>query len=108
MSFITLSDIPAKEIVKGFRGRFVHSKNITIAHWEVKQGTSIPVHQHVNEMIVNVIEGKLELTIDKETRLLTAGMAAVIDANVPHTAKGITDCKLIDVFYPLRPEYNND
>ena len=108
MSFIKISDINPKEIVKGFNGRFIHSKNITIAYWEIREGATIPPHSHINEMIVNVMEGKLQLTIGTETRVLEAGMAAIIDAHVQHTATGITDCKVLDVFYPARPEYNND
>jgi quercetin dioxygenase-like cupin family protein len=107
MSFIKISDIKAKEVVPGFRGRFIHSANITVAYWDIKAGSSIPVHHHVHEMIVNVISGKLELTIDKETQVLEAGMAAIIPSNIPHTAKGLTDCKIIDVFYPVRTDYNN-
>lgn len=102
-----MSEIRPKEIVPGFHGRFIHSKNMTIAYWEIKEGASIPVHNHVNEMIVNVIEGRLELTIGTKTKILEPGMAAVIDSNVKHTARGIIDCKVIDVFHPVRPEYNN-
>jgi quercetin dioxygenase-like cupin family protein len=58
-------------------------------------------------MIVNVISGKLQLTIGDETKVLEPGMAAVIPSNVPHTAKGITDCNVIDVFYPIREDYYN-
>jgi quercetin dioxygenase-like cupin family protein len=108
MSFIHVSDIKPKEIVPGFYGRFVHSENITIAYWDIKKGATIPTHQHINEMVVNVISGSLELTIANETRVITGGMAAVIPANVPHKATGITDCQVIDVFYPLRKEYQNE
>lgn len=108
MSFINVSDIKPKEIVPGFHGRFIHSANMTVAYWDIKKGSAIPPHQHVHEMMVNVIEGQLELTIDKETKVLYAGMAAVIPSNVPHLAKALTDCKVIDMFYPVRPEYNND
>ena len=107
MSFIKLSDVEEKEIVAGFRGRFIHSANITVAYWKIKAGATIPIHHHVHEMIVNVIEGQLELTIDGETKVLHAGMARVIPSNVPHTAKGITDCFVIDVFSPVREDYKN-
>jgi quercetin dioxygenase-like cupin family protein len=103
MGFIDVNNIRPKEIVPGFHGRFYHSANMTIAYWEIKAGSSIPVHNHIQEMVVNVIEGNLELTIDKETRILEA----VIPSNVPHTAKGISDCRVIDIFHPSRPEYNN-
>lgn len=105
MSFHTLSQIPSKEIVPGFNGKFIHSKNITVAHWEIRAGNAIPLHQHVHEMIVNVISGKLELTVDQETRILEAGMVAIIPSMVPHKAKGVTDCYVIDVFYPVREDY---
>ena len=65
------------------------------------------MHQHVNEMIVNVITGELELTIGNEKKVLKAGMCAVIAGNVPHTANALTDCYVIDVFYPVRSEYRN-
>jgi quercetin dioxygenase-like cupin family protein len=107
MSFIQVSDIKPKEIVPGFHGRFVHSENITIAYWDIKKGSTIPLHQHINEMIVNVITGSLELTIGSEKRVMESGMAAVIPSNIPHTAKALTDCYVIDVFYPLRKEYQN-
>ncbi len=105
--FVDLSDLQAKQIVPGFNGKFLHSENITVAHWDIKAGSSIPPHQHVNEMIVNVISGKLELTIGPEKKILSAGMCGIIPGNVPHTAFAHTDCYVIDVFYPVRSEYTN-
>jgi quercetin dioxygenase-like cupin family protein len=107
MSFIKTSEINPKEIAPGFFGRFIHTENMTIAYWEIKQGSSIPVHHHVHEMTVNVISGKLQLTIADETQILEPGTVGVIPSNIPHTATAITDCKVIDVFYPVRKDYNN-
>jgi len=105
MNFIDLSDVKEKEIVPGFFGKFIHSANTTVAHWRMKAGSTIPSHQHVHEMIVNVIEGKLQLTIGNETKVLEPGMCGIIPSNVQHTAKAITDCYVIDVFYPVRQDY---
>ena len=105
MSFIKINDITPKEIVPGFQGRFIHSANITVAYWDMKSGASIPLHQHVHEMIVNVIEGRLQLTVGTDTKVLEPGMAAIIPSNVPHTAKALTECRVIDVFYPVREDY---
>ena len=107
MPFIKLSSITAKEIVPGFKGKFIHTEKTTVAYWEIKEGSSIPVHNHVHEMTVNVIAGKLQLTIGDETQVLEPGMVGVIPSNVPHTAKALTDCRVIDVFYPVRTDYNN-
>jgi quercetin dioxygenase-like cupin family protein len=105
MRFINVNDIRPKELVPGFNGRFIHGDGISVAYWDIKAGHSIPVHHHVHEMIVNVIRGKLELTIGDETKVLEAGMAGIIPSNVPHTAKAVTDCFVIDVFHPVREDY---
>lgn len=107
MSFISLKDIRPTEIVPGFNGRFIHSEKITIAYWDIREGSTIPVHQHVHEMMVNVISGKLQLTIGDETKILEPGIVGVIPSNIPHTAKALTDCQVIDVFYPVRTDYQN-
>lgn len=107
MAFIDIKAINPKEVAPGFHGRFVHGDNISVAHWEIKAGSSIPAHQHVHEMIVNVISGKLELTIGDEVKILESGMGATIPSNIPHRATALTDCYVIDVFHPVRADYVN-
>lgn len=103
--FIDSKEITPREIAPGFFGRFMHSEKMSIAYWEAKAGAEIPLHSHIHEMIVNVIEGKLELTVGEETRIIENGLVAFIPGDVPHKAKAITDCKIIDVFYPVREDY---
>ena len=105
MPFINIADIRAREIVPGYHGRFIHSDNITIAYWDITKDSVIPTHSHVQEMMVNVLEGKLELTIGNETKIIEPGDVGIIPSQVPHSAKAITDCRLIDVFYPVREDY---
>lgn len=103
--FYHLNDIKEREVAPGFFGKFIHSDKISIAHWQAKAGAQVPLHQHVHEMMVNVISGKLELTVGDETRLMEAGDVATIPSQVPHRAVAVTDCYLIDVFYPVREDY---
>ena len=105
MPYINIEDIRAREIVPGYYGRFIHSDNITIAYWDITKDSVIPTHSHVQEMMVNVLEGKLELTIGNETKIIEPGDVGIIPSQVPHSAKAITDCRLIDVFYPVREDY---
>lgn len=56
--YLNLYTISPKEIVPGFFGKFIHSDKISIAYREAKQGAEIPLHNHIHEMMVNVIEGK--------------------------------------------------
>ena len=104
MSFIDLNEIEGKEVVPGFTGRFIHSKNMSIAFWTIKAGHSLPEHKHVHEQIANVIEGEIELVMEGKTHTLTKGTCLIIPSNVPHSGKAITDCYVVDVFYPVRED----
>lgn len=105
MAFIDINKIPARETFPGFSGKFIHADSFTIAHWEIKAGASAPVHTHVHEQTVDVIKGRLELTIDGQAKVLEAGEGAIIPSMVPHGAKALTDCFVIDTFCPVREDY---
>jgi quercetin dioxygenase-like cupin family protein len=105
MPFLALKDIAEKTPVPGFHARFVHSVAMTVAHWRVEAGAILPEHTHVHEMIVNMLEGELELTVGDETNVIRAGDVVVIPSHVPHSGKAITDCRILDVFHPVREDY---
>jgi quercetin dioxygenase-like cupin family protein len=100
-----LDRIPARELLPGFFGKFVHGKQSTLAFWEIKQGCTMPEHQHPHEQITHIVSGELEMVIGGEKMLLTAGSVHVIPSNTPHGAFAKTDCKVIDAFAPCREEY---
>ena len=105
MAFIDINKIQARETFPGFKGKFIHGANFTIAHWEIKEGASAPVHSHIHEQAVDVIKGRLEMTIDGEVIVLEAGQGALIPSMVPHGAKALTDVFAIDTFSPVREDY---
>lgn len=105
MPYINLQDIPSKEIIPGYNVRFVHTDNMTFAYWKIRKGEPLPEHSHENEQVANVTKGKFELTLDGETKVLEKGQVAVIPSNAVHSGKAITDCEIIDVFYPVREDY---
>ena len=100
-----ITDIPARELIPGFRGRFVHGTQSTLAFWEIKQGCIMPEHQHPHEQITHIITGELEMTIGGEKMLFTPGTVHVIPSNTPHGAVALTDCTVIDAFSPARDDY---
>jgi quercetin dioxygenase-like cupin family protein len=107
MGFIDINKIVEKEPFPGFRGRFFHSATMTIAHWNIKAGSSAPIHTHIHEQTVDVLSGQLEFTLDGEVKILGSGQGAIIPSMVPHGAKAITDCVVIDTFSPVREDYKN-
>ena len=105
--FHEFANIPTKEIAPGFFSKLIHTANNTINFIEVKAGNTVPDHAHIHEQCAFVIEGKFELTVNGIPQVLDAGLFAIIPPNVRHSGLAITDCKLIDVFSPVREDYRN-
>jgi quercetin dioxygenase-like cupin family protein len=102
---INIKDIPAREIVPGFFGKFIHGEQSTLAFWEIKKGHTLPLHHHVHEQITYIVSGELEMVIGDEKHVLTSGMTNVIPSNLPHSGFALTDCVVIDTFCPVRDDY---
>jgi unsaturated pyranuronate lyase len=101
----SIKDIPAKEIVPGITGYYAHGDKHTFGYVEIKKGSVVPEHHHIHEQITYIIEGQLNMVIDGNPYLLTAGMYHIIPSNTPHSAIANTDCKVIDTFSPVREDY---
>lgn len=105
MLFVNLEDIKSREIISGYNAKFIHSENVTLAYWEIDKDALLPEHSHPHEQVATMLEGQFELTMNDETKILEPGTVAIIPSNVKHSGKAITDCKIMDVFYPIREEY---
>jgi quercetin dioxygenase-like cupin family protein len=105
--FIQLRNVPSAEPMEGFSGKFVHSEYMTIARWIIRSGSILPAHSHLHEQVAEVLSGEFELTIDGVTQVLTPGIVAVIPPNAVHSGRAITDCEIIDVFFPVREDYRS-
>jgi unsaturated pyranuronate lyase len=104
MNNINLSDIKSKEIVKGFNGKFIHSDSMTCAYWYIDNGSELPEHAHPHEQVLNMLAGTFEFNLDGEKKILKPGDVVVIPPNIKHTGKAVTDCKILDVFSPVRED----
>ena len=105
--FHHFDDIETKEIAPGFFSKLIHTETNTLNFIEVKAGCSVPRHRHIHQQCSFVIEGEFELTVNDVPQLLNTGLFAVIPSNVWHSGTAITDCRLIDVFSPVREDYKN-
>ena len=105
MPFIEIQQLASKEVVKGYTARAIHTGTMSLLYWTVKAGAAIPIHTHMHEQVAHVLEGKFELTVGDETGVLEPGTVAVIPSLVPHGGRALSDCQLLDVFYPEREDY---
>lgn len=105
MPFLEIDNLSVIERLPGWRGRYFHTANMTFAHYEFVGGASIHEHFHPQEEVYEVIEGKLEVTIDGVSQVAKAGVVAIVPGNVRHSIKALTDGKAIIVDYPARREF---
>ena len=100
-----ISKLPSKEILDGFKAKLIHTENVTLSYVTIKANAILPEHSHFQEQITQVTKGKLEMTIDGATRILQPGMVAIIPSNVKHSGRALTECKVTDMFCPVREDY---
>ena len=100
-----LKDIPVKEIAPGYFARYIHTQNMTLGYIDVKAGSVLKEHSHIHEQVSHLLDGEFQLTVDGNIIDLEPNKVVVIPSNVKHSGLAITDCKLLDVFNPVREDY---
>ncbi|REJ81056.1 MAG: cupin domain-containing protein [Acidobacteria bacterium] len=102
---VDLAQLEEREVMPGFRGRFVHTDRTTLAFWEIDEGAELPEHRHPHEQTAHVLEGSFELVVSGEPHRLGAGSVLPIPSQAPHSGRAITACRILDVFSPPRDDY---
>jgi quercetin dioxygenase-like cupin family protein len=100
-----LDHLEAHEIIPGYRAVFLHSDNLTMAYWTIEAGAAMPEHSHPHEQMANILEGEFELVLGGERKILHPGMVAMIPSDVPHSGRAVGDCRILDIFHPVREDY---
>jgi quercetin dioxygenase-like cupin family protein len=99
------SELVGHELFDGYTGRFVHSDTMTIAYWDIKAGKEIPVHSHPHEQIVNCLVGHFRMWVDGKRFEMQPGDVLWIPSGSVHSALAVTACRTIDIFSPVRLDY---
>ena len=105
MSFVDVDKLKETERLPGWRGRYFHAVNMTVAHYEFTRGASIHEHHHPQEELYEVLEGELELTVDGVTQVARPGVVAIVPSHARHSVRALTDGRAIIVDSPARAEF---
>lgn len=100
------NDNPWIEICPGIKRQTVTSgKRMYQMMALLDAGSKMPEHQHPQEQIVHILEGRMKLIVNGTPHELTAGDSFYLASNVPHGVETLEDTRVLDTFSPPRDEY---
>ena len=106
MPFFDLKNQPTKEIFPGVRITTAWGEHIMLSFVRFEyEGATVPQHSHPHEQLGLGLEGRFELTIAGETRVVESGDSYFIPGGTPHSARALTPARALDVFHPIREDY---
>lgn len=100
------NDNPWIEICPGIKRQTVTSGKMMYqmtAHLGAR--STMPEHQHPQEQVVHILEGRMKLIVNGTPHELTTGDSFYLASNVPHGVETIEDTRVLDTFSPPRDEY---
>lgn len=103
-----INDITPLTLAAGVSGQYIHGNGLTMGIVDIKAGGIVPLHQHPHEQITYILEGELHMEICGVPMLLKKGDYYVIPSNTQHSARAGMDCKVMDVFTPVREDYREN
>ena len=97
---------PVEQLSPTIGRRVLHTESMTVAWITLAKGAIVPRHQHPNEQIATLLEGRLRFLIgDEEELFASAGESVPLAANVPHEVEALEDTVVLDVFSPVREDW---
>jgi quercetin dioxygenase-like cupin family protein len=96
---------PVEPLNERIGRQVLHTETMTVARLLLAAGAVVPRHQHENEQVVTVVQGRLRFDIAGEQLELGAGETVALPANVPHEVEALEDSIVIDTFSPVRDDW---
>jgi quercetin dioxygenase-like cupin family protein len=101
-------DIPMENLNDFIGRKIISGEKAMMAQIFLKKGGIVPLHQHENEQITFIPQGKLKFWIgseDAEPIILGAGEVLLLPGGTFHKAEALEDTLDIDVFAPPREDW---
>ena len=104
--FINTANLVMRNLHEGVSMRVAWGEKIMMSFVDLTPHSIVPCHSHPHEQMGMVLEGKLELTIAQESRLLQKGDAYLIPSDMEHSVKVLeSQTRALDIFSPPREDY---
>jgi len=102
-----LFDVQRTELVTGAWSQLINGKGVQASFLSMAPGVEFAYHNHPEEQLMTVLRGSISEYILDGTHTMDVGATLNLPAQMVHggllSDKG---CDVIDVFYPVREDYN--
>ncbi len=97
---------PQIEICPGITRRTVaHGEKMYQMLATLAAGSRMPEHQHAQEQVVHILEGRMRLIVEGVAHELATGDSYYLASNVPHGVETLEATRVLDTFSPPRDDY---
>jgi quercetin dioxygenase-like cupin family protein len=104
--FVKNQEKPLLTIVPGIqRKTLAVGAHTLMTEFVLEAGAELPAHKHPHEQIGFLVSGCLILTIGGESCEMNPGDSWAVPGDVEHSAKVVERAEAIEVFYPVRQDY---
>lgn len=94
------------EVVKGVGIKtLVYGDKTLMVEVHFEKGAHLPLHSHPHEQTGFLISGQMEFQVEGEKHIAKPGDSWNIAGDVEHSATGLEQSVVIEVFSPVREEY---
>jgi len=107
MPFFDLDQQPTRELFPGVWITTAWGERLMMSFVEFRRADArVPEHHHPHEQMGMCLEGRFELVIAGEAKILQPGECYCIPGNTPHSARSLdAPAKALDIFHPPREDY---
>jgi len=105
---INWNDVPVEQVTEKMQRKMIYGEKVMVARMKFKDGFLVPLHDHENEQVTQVISGTIRFWFGankEQTMDLGPGDSVVIPAHVPHEALMIGDVEEVDTWSPIREDW---
>ncbi|GAB4519954.1 MAG: hypothetical protein OHK0046_29590 [Anaerolineae bacterium] len=107
--FITPKYAEQVEMTTGIHRRTMAvTDEAMLCEFFLERNAIIAAHSHMNDQVGYVVYGRIEITINNETRECVTGDSYAIPGGIMHQARVLEDTLVIDVFSPPRNDYRTE
>lgn len=104
--FIENNDVEWQPVGNGVKRKIMaYDDKLMVVKVKFEKGSIGSIHRHYHSQVTHVEEGKFEVLINDQKKVLKGGDAFYIPPNVLHGCVCLENGVLIDVFSPMREDF---